>query len=90
MKKYGTPYPKRIPLENIKGIPIAIFAGKQDSVVPIEGNQELLKTLLKSFNNPVVSYEEIDGDHMTFVLGKDLSYFQKVMKLVEKYSTRNI
>jgi hypothetical protein len=28
----------RIPLENIKGIPIAIFAGKKDSVVPIEGN----------------------------------------------------
>ena len=58
--------------------------------MPIEGNQELLKTFLKSLNNPVVSYEEIDGDHMTFVLGKDLSYFKKVLKLVEKYSTKNI
>ncbi len=28
LKKYGTPNPMRIPLENIKGIPIAIFAGK--------------------------------------------------------------
>jgi hypothetical protein len=40
--------------------------------------------------SPLVDYSEVpDADHMTFLLGKDLSYFTKVIDLVDAYNRRD-
>ena len=38
-------------------------------------------------NNPLVDYFEVpDFDHLTFMIGQDMSYFQKVIELVNYYN----
>ena len=38
-------------------------------------------------NNPLVDYFEVpDFDHLTFMIGQDMSYFQKVLELVNYYN----
>jgi hypothetical protein len=42
-------------------------------------------------NNPLVDYFEVpDFDHMTFLLGKDMSYFSQVIKSVNYYNKFDI
>lgn len=57
MEKYGQRKPPLIPLERIPGeLPIAIFAGSEDQVVPIEGNRELREIFRTEANDPVIEY----------------------------------
>jgi len=40
----------------------------------------------KQIGSPVVHYQEINGGHLTFVIGKDMSWFSDdVMPLIKKY-----
>jgi len=41
IEQYGEEKAPLIPIENISGIPIAMFSGLNDSVVAIENNREL-------------------------------------------------
>ena len=86
-ERYGQAKPPLIPLERVPAdVPIAMFAGSEDQVVPIEGNRELREIFRTAAHDPVVEYQEVEADHMTFVLGKDMSYFDRVVDLVDRYN----
>ena len=37
----------------------------------------------------LVHYEEIDASHASFLVGKDMSYFERVIELVSVYNKRD-
>lgn len=37
----------------------------------------------------MIEYQEVKADHMTFVLGKDMSYFDRVVNLIDRYNRMN-
>lgn len=42
-------------------------------------------------NNPLIDYFEVpEFDHMTFLLGKDMSYFNSVLELVNQYNKMDL
>jgi lysosomal acid lipase/cholesteryl ester hydrolase len=90
IEKYGAPKPPFVPLEDISKskVPVAIFAGMNDTVVPVEGMRTLMEIFVQQVDkSPLVGYTEIpDVDHMSFLLGKDLSYFDKVLDYVDLYN----
>lgn len=67
-----------IELENIKEVPIAIYAGTKDAIVNIKDNRKV-KDQLKT----VVNYEELDFDHLSFLLAKNMSFFDSVLDQVK-------
>lgn len=58
-----------------------MFVGIQDQIVDVDSNR-----WLKSRLNTLVHYTELEHDHFSFQLAKDMSYFEDVMKLIEEYS----
>ena len=68
-----------------------MFAGQEDNVVPYQGNRRLMELFVSLENNPLVDYFEVpEFDHLTFVIGKDMSYFSKVLELVNYYNKFDI
>lgn len=68
-----------------------MFAGQNDNVVPYQSNRRLMELFVSLDNNPLVDYFEVpDFDHMTFLVGKDMSYFAKVIELVNYYNKFDI
>ena len=88
IEQYGEEKAPLIPIENISGIPIAMFSGLNDSVVAIENNRELGQILMNNKDSPLIDgeYNELEADHMSFLLGKDMSYFKKVLNLCDTYN----
>ena len=71
-----------IPLENITGVPIAMFTGKDDILADLTDSRWTRDTI----GDNIVHYEEIDAGHFTFLLGKDMSYWTRdVMDLLQHY-----
>ena len=70
-----------IPLENISTVPIAMFAGIED----ILADTTDAEWARDQIGDNVVHYEEIHAGHLTFMVGKDMSYFDTVMGLLEQY-----
>ena len=69
-----------IPLENIQEVPVAIFAGIEDTLadtVDAEWTRDQI-------GDNVVHYEEIHAGHLSFLVGKNMTYFtETVMDLVQ-------
>ena len=62
---------------NLK-LPMAMFCGKNDELAVVKDCR-----VIKHQVGKVSHYEEINGDHMTFFIAKDGSYFsEKAMKLI--------
>lgn len=71
-----------IPLENISTVPVAIFAGIED-ILADTTDAEWTRDRI---GDSVVHYEEIHAGHLTFLVGKDMSYFtETVMGLLQEY-----
>ena len=71
-----------IPIDTIDKVPVAIFAGRQD-VLADTTDARWTAGQVKS----TVRYQEIDAGHLTFLVGKDMSYFTNdVMSLMNYYS----
>ena len=71
---------RRFPLEDIT-VPMAIFAGINDTISTLKDIHWARDQI-----NSLVHYEEMPGDHFTFVLGIDMSYFpNSVLPLFNKY-----
>lgn len=71
-----------IPLENISTVPVAIFAGIED-ILADTTDAEWTRDRI---GDSVVHYEEIHAGHLTFLVGKDMSYFtDTVMGLLQEY-----
>ena len=71
-----------IPLENISEVPVAIFAGIED----ILADTTDARWTRDRIGDNVIHYEEISAGHLTFLVGKDMTYFSKgVMDLLKQY-----
>ena len=64
-----------IPLENITEVPVAIFAGIED-ILADTTDAEWTRDRI---GDNVVHYEEIHAGHLTFMVGKDMTYFSETV-----------
>ena len=71
-----------IPLENIAKVPIAMFLGEYDDLAVPEDCQRTYNKVKTSFYYKVWP----DMDHMSFMLGKNMSYFDEVIRLVNEHN----
>ena len=60
-------------------VPHVIFAGKQDNIVNINDVREVVD----QFKN-VEAYYEIEGEHMSFLIGKDYSFVDSMIQHLNK------
>ncbi|CDW90338.1 ab-hydrolase associated lipase region family protein [Stylonychia lemnae] len=83
---YGQETPPIIDITKIQKVPIALFVGEDDEVATVIDNRwakDQLKTL--------VYYQEYKLGHLSFLIGKDGSYFtQDVMNLLNTYHPLNL
>eukprot|EP00355_Strombidium_rassoulzadegani_P007391 CAMPEP_0168618152 /NCGR_PEP_ID=MMETSP0449_2-20121227/5922_1 /TAXON_ID=1082188 /ORGANISM="Strombidium rassoulzadegani, Strain ras09" /LENGTH=396 /DNA_ID=CAMNT_0008659013 /DNA_START=769 /DNA_END=1956 /DNA_ORIENTATION=+ len=81
LKAYGSRQAKKIDISKIRDIPFAMFTGKYDRVVSVEKNRLFAEMI------PAVTYfEEVEADHITFLIGRDMSYMEKVKGLLQKHN----
>ena len=71
-----------IPLQNITKVPVAIFVGGDDIVAnPTDGYWTA-----EQIGGAVIKYQIIDGGHLSFVVGKDMSWFtEDVIDIIKTY-----
>ena len=70
-----------IPIENIE-VPVALFVGQSDKLADVEDAQWIKSQL----GDKAVHYQEIVGGHISFMIGKDMSYFtEDVIGLLSQY-----
>ena len=83
MEKYGTKEPPIVDISQIRDVPIAIFAGKHDLIAPLRDlhwvRDHLDPSVLKH-------YEECEAGHLTFMIGKEVPYLDRVQQLIREYS----
>ena len=84
MQKYGQATPPKYPLEAIK-VPTALFGGGEDELAA-PADVDWLNGRLGS---TVVFYKQYPQlGHLTFAIGKDMTFFQvDAMKLLKQYAT---
>ena len=70
------------PIENITEVPVAMFTGNVDILADLTDSRWTRDRI----GDNIVHYEEINAGHLTFLVGKDMSYFSKgVMSLLKQY-----
>lgn len=72
MALYGQETPPDIPIEAID-MPIAIFNGSLDPIVP----EADVNYLIERLGANVIYHKVIVGDHWTFSMAKDMSWFKE-------------
>ena len=74
ISKYGEASPPELDLESLKnlGVPVSIFAGSNDILATVMDIRQI-KDLLGP--NTLYYYEELKADHISFLIGKDMTYF---------------
>lgn len=83
VRKYGQKEPPAIDFTKIHSVPIAILGGKYDLFSPVE-DSEWVKDQVK----PVFFKIYDTHGHITFQIGKDMSYLDDVKQLIEEYSVK--
>ena len=63
------------------GVPLLMISGKYDRIVNIEENRRRSKQL----SNLIEHIELEEGDHLSFLVGKDMGYMSKVLEYLSKY-----
>lgn len=79
---YGQDHPPIVDFSKIN-VPLAMFVAHSDELGDVQDNQ-LTKAKLNS--KYLVHYEEILGGHTTFMIGKDTSYIQRMIGLIDEHS----
>ncbi len=80
-EKYNSDTAPEIKLSSISKVPIAMFVGTADELATVEDNR-WAKTQL----NTLVHYKEYPLGHLSFMVAKDMTYFQDAMNLIKKYN----
>jgi len=79
---YGQTTPPEIDMTKVEGVPVAMFVGTKDELADILDNRWLRDQLGKA----VVHYDEYNMGHLTFMVGKDASWFTgKGLDLLKEY-----
>lgn len=74
-----------IPIQNIAAgsVPVAMFAGQSD----ILGDPIDAQWTEYQLGKQCIHYQEITGGHLTFMIGKDMTWFSEdVMDLIKEYN----
>ena len=72
-----------IPIDQISTVPIAIFTGTKDPLADLTDSQWIRDTLKPEV---LAHYEEVEAGHLTFIVGKDMTYWSDgVMGLLKQY-----
>ena len=83
---YGADEPPTVPIQDFS-IPTAIWHGLRDSVV-LSGDIDIL---VEALADNVISRKTIDGDHWTFSVGSDMSYFKNdVISVLDQYNPKDL
>ena len=62
-----------------------MYVGRHDRIV----NPVTSRWARDKFGQAIVDYEEIDGGHVTFMIGKNQDYFRnRAMSLIQKYNPK--
>ena len=78
---YGQTTPPEINLQNIQSVPIGLFVGTSDQLATVDDNR-WAKTQLKTLK----FYKEYSLGHLSFMIGKDMTYFSvDVMNMLKEY-----
>lgn len=83
IKRYGQKEPPKVDLTKIHSVPIAMFCGKYDKFSPVEDSE-----WVKSQINPAFYKMYESHGHISFLIGKDMSYLDDVQKLLKEYSSK--
>ena len=70
-----------INVQEIKEVPIALFVGIYDMLANVN-DARMLNNLLES----CVFYREFESNHASFITGKDMSYFDRIIELTNYYN----
>jgi lysosomal acid lipase/cholesteryl ester hydrolase len=81
---YGTEIAPLIDLSTIRGVPVAMFVGKTDLLGDPEDNEWLRDQLGES----VVEYFTYDYGHITFFIGKDVSYINDLVFTLNQFNDK--
>jgi lysosomal acid lipase/cholesteryl ester hydrolase len=82
IKEYGSPRPPVYDLSMIKGIPIALFFGENDKFT----HKNDINYLIKQLKDNLAYYKIYRNmGHLTFILPKEVGWFNDVLTLIEKY-----
>ena len=85
----GAPKDKRtllIPLQKID-VPVAMLVGKQDDMTGLEDP----RWAKNHIGDNMVYYEEIEANHFSFMLGKDMTYMtETVIDLLQEYHPTDV
>ena len=98
-RRHGTPPSIDISTIPELGIPIAMFAGAKDRLNPIDDVRWTKDQISKSsqsehwltgkkLKNVLVHYEEDNASHLSWFIGNDMSYLNRVIDLVKKWNPR--
>ena len=80
MVKYWSSEPPEVNLGAIK-VPVAMYMAEDDKIGDMIDN-----TKLKSKIRTVVHFEMLkDEDHLSLTFSKDMTYFKKVINLMDQY-----
>ena len=85
MKVYGQESPPEFEthLAAQAGVPIGIYIARHDKILLPED----AKHAYESIKPAVVDYMEINGGHLTFMTGKDMTYFKvNILGQIKKYN----
>lgn len=69
-------------MKNIKDVPIGMFVGKKDHIVDTKDN----RWVNEQIGEAVVRYQELELDHLSFLLAEDMSYFDQVLELIDEHN----
>ena len=84
-EKYNQKTPPKIDLTKITSTPVAMFVGNVDDLGnPVDG--QWARDQINQKGNALVHYEEMDAGHLTFIVGKDMSYVDRMITLMNKYN----
>ena len=75
-EKYGTSTPPEMKVEDIQ-VPIAFYSAIFDRIVSVYENRKWQHKMPSVFSS-----EELDGDHLSFLIGKDMSFMESVLSMM--------
>jgi hypothetical protein len=74
-----------VQIEKITELPTAMFVGTVDDLGDIK-DARWARDTLNSAGDALIHYEEVEAGHSTFMIGKDMGYFQNVFNLLDIYN----
>ena len=84
-EQYHQDTPPMIDLTKITEVPTAMFVGTVDDLGDVTDCQ-WARDQIKSAGDALIHYEEIPAGHSSFMVAKDMSYVDTLIKLLDTYS----